>query len=101
MAHASSRLSSTFSCRQKDFCFFCSSRRTQRGQGTDFSLHSEWKTAPQLSHLQEPTMETVSQNAEHNSLWDLSEAWVPFLWTALSLGRGITERHGCFQEAQC
>lgn len=51
MAHASSRLSSMFSRLQKDFCFFCSSRRTHLGQGTDFSLHSEWKTAPQLSHL--------------------------------------------------
>ena len=50
-----------FNLRQKDFCFICSSRRTHRGQGTDFSLHSAWKTAPQLSHLQEPTTEMMSK----------------------------------------
>lgn len=60
MLQASSRLSSMFSRRQKDFCFFCSSRRTHLGQGTDFSLHSEWKTAPQLSHLQKPMKNRIS-----------------------------------------
>ena len=61
MLQASSRLLSMFNLRQKDFCFICSSRRTHRGQGTDFSLHSAWKTAPQLSHLQEPTTEMMSK----------------------------------------
>lgn len=84
MVHASSRLSSTFSCLQKDFCFFCSSRRTHRGQGTDFSLHSEWKTAPQLSHLQKPSREVISKTAEHDSLCGTPLGHSLFLWTSLS-----------------
>lgn len=98
MLQASSRLSSMFSLRQKDFCFICSSRRTHLGQGTDFSLHSEWKTAPQLSHLQKSTTEMMSK-VEMGRMpevqWPLCSSGHSLLFRlALPLGRDMTHRNG-------
>lgn len=106
MLHASSRLSSMFSLRQKDFCFFCSSRRTHLGQGTDFSLHSEWKTAPQLSHLEKPTTDTMSKVGRSKTKACCPMASVQLghilLQPVLPLGREMTHRNGFFpfQNAQ-
>lgn len=98
MLQASSRLSSTFSLRQKDFCFFCSSRRTHLGQGTDFSLHSEWNTAPQLSHLQEPTRDTMSKTHMPETPGPARRSGHKMRFqTALPLGRGMTHGNGRFR----
>lgn len=93
MLQDSSKFSSMFSCLQKDFCFFCNSLRTHLGHGTAFTLHSEWKTAPQLSHLQTQTSVKIeSQNRTRGCkvgcgsrysltpVWELKEPYASLEW---------------------